>query len=43
VVVDACRGIDLEPGDTDRALKEMQRHGAHIVTVEQVEKETKHK
>src|SRR6266571_806574 len=28
VIVDGCRGIDLEPGDIDRALDEMKRAGA---------------
>jgi nicotinamidase/pyrazinamidase len=31
VILDACRGIDLEPGDVDRALDEMKRAGATIV------------
>jgi nicotinamidase/pyrazinamidase len=28
VILDGCRGIDLEPGDIDRALEEMKRAGA---------------
>ena len=28
VIVDGCRGIELEPGDIDRALDEMKRAGA---------------
>lgn len=28
VIRDGCRGIDLEPGDIDRALDEMERTGA---------------
>ena len=28
VIVDGCRGIELEPGDIDRALDEMNRCGA---------------
>jgi nicotinamidase/pyrazinamidase len=28
VILDGCRGIELEPGDIDRALQEMKRGGA---------------
>ena len=31
VIVDGCRGIDLEPGDIDRALDEMKRAGAVLL------------
>jgi len=31
IVVDACRGIGLEPGDLDRALDEMKRAGAILL------------
>lgn len=31
VVVDACRGVDLQPGDTERAIEEMRAVGARIV------------
>src|SRR5438874_9833633 len=31
VVVDACRGINLAPGDVDLAIKEMQASGARIM------------
>ncbi len=31
VIVDACRGISLEPNDADRALEEMRRAGATLV------------
>ncbi len=31
VVLDGCRGIDLQPGDVDLALKEMKAAGAGIV------------
>jgi nicotinamidase/pyrazinamidase len=31
VILDGCRGIDLEPGDVDRALDEMERAGARIL------------
>ncbi len=32
VIADACRGVDLHPGDSARALQEMQDAGARIVT-----------
>lgn len=38
VVLDACYGIDLEPGNVDRAVQEMVRAGAELVTTEQVTK-----
>jgi nicotinamidase/pyrazinamidase len=31
VIVDACRGIGLEPGDLDRALDEMKRAGTILL------------
>jgi nicotinamidase/pyrazinamidase len=31
VIIDGCRGIDLEPGDIDRALDEMKRVGAILL------------
>jgi nicotinamidase/pyrazinamidase len=31
VVLDGCRGIELEPGDIHRALEEMKRAGAILV------------
>ena len=31
VILDGCRGIDLEPGDIDRALDEIERAGARIL------------
>ena len=31
VIVDGCRGIELEPGDIDRALDEMKRAGAILL------------
>lgn len=33
VIADACRGVDLEPGDVARALKEMEEAGAVLTTV----------
>jgi nicotinamidase/pyrazinamidase len=31
VIVDGCRGIELEPGDVDRALEEMKRAGVVLL------------
>lgn len=31
VILDGCRGIELKPGDIDRALGEMKRAGAIIL------------
>lgn len=31
VVVDGCRGIDINPGDVDRALEEMRKAGVALV------------
>ena len=31
VIVDGCRGIELEPGDIARALAEMKRAGAILL------------
>ena len=31
VIVDGCRGIELEPGDIERALDEMKRTGAVLL------------
>lgn len=36
LVVDACRGVDLTPGDVDRAVAEMRAAGVRIATSEQV-------
>ncbi len=36
VVIDACRGIDLVPGDIQRSVKEMQAAGVNIVTSDQI-------
>jgi nicotinamidase/pyrazinamidase len=37
VVTDAIRGIDVEPGDSERAIEEMRDAGAELVTSERVE------
>jgi len=31
VIVDACRGVNLKPQDTEQALQEMKAAGAHLV------------
>jgi len=36
VIIDACRGIDLAPGDVEKAITTMRELGAEIVTTEQV-------
>jgi len=36
VIEDAVRGVEVEPGDSERALEEMQRAGAHLATSEEV-------
>jgi len=36
VIVDGCHGIELEPGDIDRALDEMKRAGAIILISSEV-------
>ena len=34
VVIDACRGVELEPGDIDAAVKRMEDAGVRMVTSE---------
>jgi nicotinamidase/pyrazinamidase len=36
VLRDAVRGVDVQPGDSERALAEMQSKGAKLVTLEEV-------
>jgi nicotinamidase/pyrazinamidase len=36
VVTDACRGVELKPGDIARALEEMRSLGATLVTSEEI-------
>ena len=33
VILDGCRGIELEPGDIDRTLDEMKRAGAILLKI----------
>lgn len=36
VLRDAVRGVDVQPGDSEKALAEMQSRGAKLVTLEEV-------
>ncbi len=36
VIVDACRGVDLKPGDVETAIRKIVEAGAELVTTEQV-------
>lgn len=36
LVVDACRGVNLQPGDVDGAVEEMRRANVNVVTSAQV-------
>jgi nicotinamidase/pyrazinamidase len=38
VVLDACRGIELQRGDIERALRTMKDQGVEFLTTEEVEK-----
>jgi len=33
LLVDAVRGVDLQPGDSERAIEEMVRRGAKKITL----------
>jgi nicotinamidase/pyrazinamidase len=37
VVVDGCRGVNLHPGDSARALSEMKKAGAHLIQSSEVD------
>jgi nicotinamidase/pyrazinamidase len=37
VLVDAVRGVDLEPGDSERALDEIKVAGARFVTLDELQ------
>ena len=37
VLTDAVRGVDLSPGDSDRALEEVKSRGARTATLENIE------
>lgn len=36
VVEDAIKGVDVQPGDSEKAIEEMQQAGAKLVTLDQV-------
>lgn len=36
VITDACRGVELAPGDIDRALEEMKRAGVKLTTSDEL-------
>lgn len=36
VIEDACRGVNLKPGDSQHALNEMRQLGAHMITSEEL-------
>lgn len=36
VIADACRGINLKPGDVDRALQSMKQKGAKIINSKEI-------
>lgn len=38
VITDACRGVELEPGDIDEAFEEMKRAGVKLATSEDLER-----
>jgi nicotinamidase/pyrazinamidase len=40
VVEDAVRGVDVEPGDSERALRNMEEAGAHLARSEEVKART---
>lgn len=42
IIEDACRGVNLTPEDSQRALEEMRAAGAHLVKVEDVLSELDH-
>jgi nicotinamidase/pyrazinamidase len=36
LVLDGCRGVDLNPGDVDRAVEEMKRAGINVLTSDSI-------
>ena len=40
LIIDGCRGIDLEKGDVEKAIQEMQQKGADLVSSDNILKET---
>ena len=37
LVMDGCRGVNVHPGDVDRAIEEMKRNGVVIVASGELE------
>ena len=37
VIQDGCRGIDLNPGDVDKALKTLKEKGVHLISSDEIE------
>ena len=35
IITDGCRGVNLQPGDSQEALQAMQQAGAKLVTLSQ--------
>lgn len=42
LIVDACRGVDLVPGDVTKAIATMESAGAHILTSSDIMNRTRH-
>ncbi|MBA3958191.1 MAG: bifunctional nicotinamidase/pyrazinamidase [Parachlamydiaceae bacterium] len=38
VITDACRGVNLQPNDSQKALEEMQQLGAHLIQSDKINK-----
>lgn len=41
VIADACKGVDLKPGDVEWAYQEMLQKGVHVLTTQEVEEKFK--
>jgi nicotinamidase-related amidase len=37
VLTDAVRGVDAQPGDSEKALREMQQAGVNLITTGELE------
>ena len=37
VIEDACRGVNLKPGDVERAMEEMRAKGVEVLTANRVQ------
>lgn len=36
VIIDACRGVNLQPQDSNKAIEEMRKAGAHIIYLKEI-------